>query len=199
MPRAKWVAGVLTVALLGTGIVMLRSTEGARPTAATAADALPSRALGLSGHRRLVEQLEHAGHHAPAAGKGSRPARAASIAPLRSVRPLRLLIPSLGVDLPLDGDGEEAAWDRDGPAPGSAGTAVVTAADLPLARLRRGLTIEIARADRRTAVFTVDRVSPTVSGRGQRPGRAQLRLLSGETTVLARLTGHHRTGRHHTG
>ncbi|WP_327284480.1 MULTISPECIES: class F sortase [unclassified Streptomyces] len=196
MPRAKWVVGVTTVALLGSGIVMLRSTEGGRPTAATAADALPSRALGLSGHRRLVEQLEHAGHHAP--GKGSRPARGAAVTPLRAVPPLRLHIPSLGVDLPLDGD--EATWDRDSPAPGSAGTAVVTAADLPLAELRRGLTIEIARTDRRTAVFTVDRVSPAGSGRGQqRAGRAQLRLVSGETIVLARLTGQHRTGRHHTG
>ncbi|WP_051833359.1 class F sortase [Streptomyces katrae] len=196
MPRAKWVVGVLTVALLGTGIGMLRSTEGARPTAATAADALPSRALGLSGHRRLVEQLEHSGQHASA--KGPRPARAAAITPLRASRPLRLHVPSLGVDLPLggdgDGDGEEASWDQDTPAPGSAGTAVVTAADLRLGELRRGLTVEIARADGRTAVFTVDRVSPGgVSGRGQRPGRAQLRLVSGETTVLARLTGRHRT------
>ncbi|MFI6006234.1 hypothetical protein ACIA98_38670 [Streptomyces sp. NPDC051366] len=193
MPRAKWVVGVLTVALLGTGIGMLRSTEGARPTAATAADALPSRALGLSGHRRLVEQLEHSGQHA--AAKGPRPARAAGITPLRAARPLRLHIPSLGVDLPLGGDGDEASWDHDTPAPGSAGTAVVTAADLRLAELRRGLTVEIARADGRTAVFTVDRVSPgSFSGRGQRPGRAQLRLVSGETTVLARLTGRHRTG-----
>ncbi|TDU77018.1 class F sortase [Streptomyces sp. KS 21] len=191
MPRAKWVVGVLTVALLGTGIGMLRSTEGARPAAATAADALPSRALGLSGHRRLVEQLEHSGQHA--AAKGPRPARAAAVTPLRASRPQRLHIPSLGVDLPLGGDGDEASWDQDTPAPGSAGTAVVTAADLRLGELRRGLTVEIARADGRTAVFTVDRVSPGVSGRGQRPGRAQLRLVSGETTVLARLTGRHRT------
>ncbi|MFE6841923.1 hypothetical protein [Streptomyces sp. NPDC057686] len=193
MPRAKWVVGVLTVALLATGIGMLRSTEGARPTAATAADALPSRALGLSGHRRLVEQLEHSGQHAT--GKGPRPARATGITPLRAARPLRLSIPSLGVDLPLGGDGDEAFWDPDTPAPGSAGAAVVTAADLRLAELRRGLTVEIARADGRTAVFTVDRVSPGgVTGRAQRPGRAQLRLVSGETTVLARLTGRHRTG-----
>ncbi|MEV0410374.1 class F sortase [Streptomyces sp. NPDC050448] len=193
MPRAKWVVGVLTVALLGAGIGMLRSTEGGRPTAATAADALPSRALGLSGHRRLVEQLEHAGQHIP--GRGARPARATALTPMRAARPLRLHIASLGVDLPLGGDGAETSWDHDSPAPGSAGTAVVTTADLRLAELRRGLTIEIPRADRRTAVFTVDRVSPTgVSGRGQRPGRAQLRLISGETTVLARLTGQHRTG-----
>ncbi|MET9885256.1 hypothetical protein ABZZ20_19410 [Streptomyces sp. NPDC006430] len=192
MPRAKWVVGVLTVALLGAGIGMLRNTEGARPSAATAADRLPSRALGLAGHRRLVEQLEHAGQHVP--GKGARPARAAAITPLRAARPLRLRIPSLGIDLPLGEDGEEVTWDTDSPAPGAAGTAVVTAADLRLPELRRGLAIEIPRADRRTAVFTVDRVSPgRVSGRGHRLGRAQLRLISGETTVLARLTGQHRT------
>ncbi|MER7467373.1 class F sortase [Streptomyces sp. NPDC097981] len=192
MPRAKWVAAVLTVALLGAGIGMLRSTEGARPSAATAADALPSRALGLSGHRRLVEQLEHAGHHAP--GRGTRPTRAAALTPLRAARPLRLHIPSLGVDLPLGGDGDEAAWDHASPPPGTAGTAVVTAADLRLAELRRGLTVEIPRADGRTAVFTVDRVSAGEAGGRGRPGRAQLRLVSGETTVLARLTGQRRTG-----
>ncbi|MEU7553417.1 class F sortase [Streptomyces sp. NPDC044571] len=192
MARAKVVVGVLTVALLCGGVGMLRSTEGARPSAVTAADALPSRALGLSGHRRLVSQLEHAGHQA--SGKGTRPARAAAIAPLRAVRPLRLHIPSLGVDVPLTGDGDEAAWDTDSPAPGSAGTSVVTADDLRLAELRRGLTVEIARADHRIAVFTVDRVSPAgVTRRGQRAGRAQLRLVSGETTVMARLTGQRRT------
>ncbi|MEU6867082.1 class F sortase [Streptomyces sp. NPDC046876] len=203
MLRAKWVVGVLTAVLLGTGIGLLRGTEGARVAPAGAADALPSRALGLSGHRRLVEQLEHAGRHAP--GKGSRPSRAAAITPLRAARPLRLYIPSLGADLPFGepgdpggataGDGEEAAWESDSPAPGAAGTAVVNAEDLRLGELRRGLTVEVARADGRTAVFTVDAVSPAgVTGRGQRPGRARLRLVSGETTVLARLTGQRHTG-----
>ncbi|WP_438312774.1 hypothetical protein ACSHWO_16655 [Streptomyces sp. HUAS TT3] len=227
MPRGKWVVGVLTAVLLGTGIGLLRSTEGARPVAAGSADALPSRALGLSGHRRLVEQLDQA-HRPHTSDKGSRPARALAITPLRPARPLRLQIPSLGVDLRLarggpgldEGPpdpsetgvgtgvgvpvravsgaaaGAEAFWDTGSAAPGSAGTAVVTAPDVRLAELRRGLTVEIPRADRRTAVFTVDLVSPAgVTGRGQRPGRAQLRLVSGETTVLARLTGQRRTPR----
>ncbi|MEW2412470.1 class F sortase [Streptomyces sp. NPDC046866] len=204
MLRAKWMVGVLTTVLLGTGIGLLRSTEGARPAPAGAADALPSRALGLSGHRRLVEQLEQAGRHA--SGKGSRPARAPAITPLRAARPLRLHIPALGAELPFGepggpsgadaGDGE-ACWEAGSPAPGAAGTAVVSAGDLRLAELRRGLTVEIARADGRTAVFTVDAVSPNgVTGHGQRPGRSHLRLVSGETTVLARLTGQRRTGRH---
>ncbi|MEU2389442.1 class F sortase [Streptomyces sp. NPDC007369] len=215
MPRGKWVVGVLTAVLLGTGIGLLRSTDGARPAAAGSADALPSRVLGLSGHRRLVEQLDQA-RRPRTSDKGSRPARAAAITPLRPARPLRLQIPSLGVDLllvrggPGLGDGAaagagaevpmradtatEALWDTGSAMPGAAGTAVVTAPDVRLAELRRGLTVEIPRADRRTAVFTVDLVSPAgVTGRGQRPGRAQLRLVSGETTVLARLTGQRRT------
>ncbi|MFJ5634147.1 hypothetical protein ACIQF5_16025 [Streptomyces goshikiensis] len=238
MPRAKWVVGGLTVALLCTGVGMLRGTEGAAP-AATTTDALPSHALGLSGHRRLVRQLEQAGEHAP--GKGARPARS-GVAPLHSARPLRLRIPSLGVDVPLEppagrrdgsgagaghGSGADGAgagagtgadtgvvWDADRPTPGAAGTAVVTGNGLRLAGLRRGATIEIARADHRTAVFTVERISPArAQGGGEDPAgpgagpvpagrarsapghrRAGLRLMSGETAVLARLTGRHRTG-----
>ncbi|MET9856084.1 class F sortase [Streptomyces sp. NPDC006450] len=229
MPRAKWVVGVLTVALLCTGLGVLRTTEGGRPTAPTAGDALPSRVLGLSGPRRLARQLEHSGGHTT--GKGSRRPGRSGITALPASPPLRLLIPALGTDVPLTGgtapsgsdtwaggpghpggpypaddqpgaaDAEppvpdSAVWESAGPAPGAAGTAVVFG-DLPrLGELRRGQTIEIARADLRTAVFTVTRVSPGgISGRGLPPGRAQLRLVSGETAVLARLTGHHRTVR----
>ncbi|MFG2711317.1 hypothetical protein ACGFX2_12235 [Streptomyces goshikiensis] len=233
MPRAKWVVGGLTVALLCTGVGMLRGTEGAAPTASTTTDALPSHALGLSGHRRLVRQLEQAGEHAT--GKGARPART-GVPPLHSSRPLRLRIPSLGVDVPLDapaarrdgsgavrgtgadgsgtGAGTGVTWDADRPTPGAAGIAVVTGNGLRLAGLRRGATVEIARADHRTAVFTVERISPAGApgaeadpagtGAGPVPAtrsrsapghrRAGLRLLSGETAVLARLTGRHRTG-----
>ncbi|MFJ6797631.1 hypothetical protein [Streptomyces sp. NPDC091268] len=197
MPRAKWVVGVLTAGLLFTGMGVLRGTEGAKPAAATAGDALPSRALGLSGPRRLVQQLEQSGGHA--SGKGARRPVRAGIGPLRPARPLRLLIPSLRVDVPLTAEAAgtaaegSATWDPAGPTPGAAGTAVV-GGDFPhLAELRRGATIEIPRADRRTAVFTVYRVSPAgVPGRGQPAGRAQLRLISGETAVVARLTGQHR-------
>lgn len=62
--------------------------------------------------------------------------------------------------MPLTGDRDEVSWDADGPAPGAAGTAVVTGEGLRLGELRRGRTIEIPRADSRTAVFTVVRVSP---------------------------------------
>ncbi|WP_327254019.1 class F sortase [Streptomyces sp. NBC_01244] len=222
MPRAQWVVGVLTVALLCTGLGVLRTTEGGRPTAPTAGDALPSRVLGLSGPRRLARQLEHSGGHTT--GKGSRRPGRSGVTALPASPPLRLLVPALGTDVPLTGgtppgtggtgpDGpyaadlepgaadakppapDSAVWDSAGPAPGAAGTAVVSG-DLPrLGELRRGQTIEVTRADRRTAVFTVTRVSPGVSGRGGPSGRAQLRLVSGETAVLARLTGHRRTPR----
>ncbi|MFE9928113.1 hypothetical protein [Streptomyces sp. NPDC005533] len=207
MPRAQWVVASLTVALLSTGIVVLQRTEGAKPAAVTTDDALPSRALGLSGHRRLVRELEQSGlsgqsgqsgQHTP--GRGQRSPRTAAgplrtvTGPLRAARPLRLRIPSLGVDVPLTGDRDAVAWDDDGPAPGAAGTAVVTADGLRLGELRRGRTIEIPRADSRTAVFTVVRVSSGGAATREDPaGRPQLRLLGGETTVLARLTGQRRT------
>ncbi|CAM5518728.1 hypothetical protein SAVIM338S_03903 [Streptomyces avidinii] len=92
--------------------------------------------------------------------------------------------------------GDRAVWDSAGPAPGSAGTAEISGNFLRLSGLRRGQTIEIPRADHGTAVFTVYRVSPMgVSERGNSSGRAQLRVMSGETAVLARLTGHRRAPR----
>ncbi|MFJ7592271.1 hypothetical protein ACIQZO_33875 [Streptomyces sp. NPDC097617] len=197
MPRAQWAVAALTVVLLSTGIAVLQRTEGARPASATRDDALPSRALGLSGHRRLVRELEQSGEHLPGRGAGSArtdpgPLRTVT-GPLRAARPLRLRIPSLGVDVPLRGDREGVAWDTGTPAPGAAGTAVVTGEGLRLTELRRGRTIEVPRADSRTAVFTVVRVSPGRSSGHEDPaGRAQLRLVGGETAVLARLTGQRR-------
>ncbi|UUU41160.1 class F sortase [Streptomyces sp. NBC_00162] len=224
MPRAKSVVTALTVVLLATGIGALQRTEGAAPAAATTDDALPSRALGLSDHRRLARQREHAGEHVP--GHGARSPRTAAgplrpvTGPLRAARPLRLRVPSLGIDVPVTGspdgtgrtgatgstgstdrpdgtdgnDGrDEASWQTGGPAPGSAGTAVISGAGLDLAGLQRGRTVEISRDDGRTAVFTVIRLSPGASGgREDRAGRSQLRLVGGETAVLARLTGQRR-------
>ncbi|MEU9106787.1 class F sortase [Streptomyces xanthophaeus] len=199
MARAQWAVGVLTAALLCTGLGVLRASEGAGPAVRITDDALPSRALGLSGHRRLVRQLDHSEGNGPSDGNGpaagprlpltAGPLRPVS-GPLDTARPLRLRIPGLGVDLPLTGRSGGARWDTTGPAPGAAGTAVITGSGLRLSALQRGRTIEILRADHRTAVFTVVRVSPGgVSGHDERAGRAQLRLVNGESTVLARLTG----------
>ncbi|MGW7103043.1 hypothetical protein [Streptomyces sp. NPDC054838] len=213
MARAQWAVGALTVTLLGTGVAMLHSTQGAEPEAVAVSDALPSRALGLTGHRRLVRELEHggeypgqAGPHAP--GNGSRPARGSSgsaVQPMRVARPVRLRIPSVGTDVRLSSRHPEggARWDPDSPAPGSAGTAVVTGKELRLSGLRRGRVIEIARADHRTAVFTVERVVPVEAdggpvrrertGRRERAERAGLRLVGADAVVMARLTGRHHT------
>ncbi|MFG2875293.1 hypothetical protein ACGFYU_09845 [Streptomyces sp. NPDC048337] len=199
-PSGVWgkVAAVVTVVLLATGIGALLRTEGAKPVASATDDALPSRALGLSDHRRLVRQLEESGEHRP--GQGARSPRTAAgplrgvTQPLRAAPPLRLRIPSLGIDVPLAAGGhEEASWDAGSPAPGTAGTAVISGSGLQLAGLQRGRTIEVPRADSRTAVFTVIRISPgEATGREDRAGRAQLRLIGGETAVLARLTGQRR-------
>lgn len=70
MARAQWIAAALTVTLIGTGVALLHGSEGAESPAPGVADALPSRALGLSGHRRLVRGLEHSGAHGPGDGTG---------------------------------------------------------------------------------------------------------------------------------
>ncbi|KOG43289.1 peptidase C60 [Streptomyces resistomycificus] len=96
--------------------------------------------------------------------------------------PVRLRIPAIGVNAPiteltLDETGalrppsadmpDFAGWYGDGTTPGSVGTAVTTGhvdtqegpgVFYRLGALAKGDTIEITRADRRTAVFTVDAV-----------------------------------------
>ncbi|WP_405561336.1 class F sortase [Streptomyces canus] len=96
--------------------------------------------------------------------------------------PVRLRVPAIGVNAPmteltLDETGALrpppadmpafAGWYGDGTTPGSVGTAVTTGhvdtqegpgVFYRLGELVKGDTIEITRADRRTAVFTVDAV-----------------------------------------
>ncbi|MFD5269023.1 class F sortase [Streptomyces sp. NPDC058335] len=119
---------------------------------------------------------------APTVGHTARAAGSA-VQPLRPSPPLRLRIPAIGVDasvskLDLDAAGalqpppadtpSVAGWYGGGTSPGSVGTAVTTGhVDLPtgdpgvfysLGSVTKGDTVEIDRADRRTAVFTVDAV-----------------------------------------
>ncbi|WP_330461671.1 class F sortase [Streptomyces sp. NBC_00820] len=129
--------------------------------------------------------------------------------PLPPADPVRLRIAAIGVDAPMTRVGLDAAgalrtpprgkpgfagWYGDGTAPGSAGTAIATGhVDTPtgspgvfynLDALTEGATIEISRADRRTAVFAVRAVElydrkkfPSNKVYGS-SGRPELRLIT---------------------
>ncbi|MFJ3659670.1 class F sortase [Streptomyces sp. NPDC090119] len=141
-------------------------------------------------------------------GATADPARPA-VSALPPAEPVRLRIGAIGVNAPmarvgLDATGAlrapaasapgVAGWYGDGTAPGSAGTAVATGhVDTPtgdpgvfydLGDLTEGATIEIGRADRRTAVFTVRAVElhdrknfPNEKVYGS-TGRPELRLIT---------------------
>jgi Sortase domain len=159
------------------------------------------------------------------------PAARPAVRPLPPAQPLRLRIPVARVNAPLtrldlDASGGLkpppsdapglAGWYAKGTPPGSTGTAVVAGhVDLPtggpgvfynLGALAKGATIEIDRADRRTAVFTVDAVElydkktfPSGKVYGS-TGRPELRVITcggtyvknagyqGNTVVYATLT-----------
>ncbi|WUO17888.1 class F sortase [Streptomyces sp. NBC_00289] len=169
---------------------------------------------------------------APTVGRTVAPAAGSVVQPLQPSAPLRLRIPTIGVDAPvskldLDASGALqpppadhpglAGWYGGGPPPGSVGTAVTTGhVDLPngqrgvfygLGSVAKGNTIEVDRADRRTALFTVDAVE--VYDKERFPddkvygssGRAELRVITcgggytkhsgyqGNVVVYATLTG----------
>ncbi|MEI7032758.1 class F sortase [Streptomyces pratensis] len=148
----------------------------------------------------------------PPAGPASpkpRPTRSAPPpAPLPRSPATKLSIPALSLDapvvgLPLDRAGHPGTppiskprlvgWHQDGPAPGERGTALAVghrdtatgpAVFLNISMLRPGNTVHVTRADRRTAVFTVDAVRtyekadfPDKVVYGDR-GRPELRLLT---------------------
>ncbi|MFI9580575.1 class F sortase [Streptomyces sp. NPDC052236] len=111
-----------------------------------------------------------------------RPVLSGTVRPLPPSDPVRLRIPAIDVDTSMTKLGLDAAgalrpppadspglagWYGKGTAPGSTGTAVTTGhvntrsgpgVFHDLGALAKGNTIEISRADRRTAVFTVDAV-----------------------------------------
>lgn len=112
------------------------------------------------------------------AGKDARP----RVQPMSAATPIRVRIPSVGIDAPLTGLGltedgsldvpppkkaNLAGWYEDGVPPGAIGTALIVghvdneagpAVFYPLGALKKGHTIDVDRADGRTAVFTVDAV-----------------------------------------
>ncbi|MFD4030112.1 class F sortase [Streptomyces sp. NPDC058637] len=132
----------------------------------------------------------------------------ASHAPLVHSRPVKVAIPAIFIEAPvtglaLDKKGrlrapplnrpELVGWYRKGPSPGEAGTSLLVghrdtatgpAIFLNLNVLRRGDTVKVTRADKRTAVFTVDKVKtytkekfPDEKVYGA-TGRPELRLLT---------------------
>ncbi|MEV6617262.1 class F sortase [Streptomyces sp. NPDC051051] len=185
IPSARLLAWTLVAGtLLVTGA--LRDGQPPQPSAGQAFSAPASPTVGRT---------------APAAG--------GAVRPLRPSPPQRLRIPAIGVDAPvteldLDASGALrpppadapglAGWYGGGTSPGSVGTAVTTGhVDLPtgapgvfyaLGSVAKGDTIEIDRADRRTAVFTVDAVElydkdrfPDDKVYGS-SGRAELRVIT---------------------
>ncbi|MFJ4832128.1 class F sortase [Streptomyces sp. NPDC088747] len=117
-----------------------------------------------------------------AEGGGDRGPQQAQHAPLSRSRPVKITIPAIFIEAPvtgldLDSKGRLGApplsrpkvvgWFRNGPSPGEAGTSLIVghrdtdtgpAIFLNLNTLHRGDTVKVTRADRVTAVFTVDEV-----------------------------------------
>ncbi|MBL1080659.1 class F sortase [Streptomyces actinomycinicus] len=182
-PRDPFLPGVLVVggALTAGAVLLFSGVHKEEPPRPSAAHALPG----------------------PAHPAGP------TVRPLPPSEPVRIRIASIGVNAPmtrvgLDAEGalrtpppEEpglAGWYGDGTTPGSAGTAVATGhVDTPagdpgvfydLGALTEGATIEISRADRRTAVFAVRAVElydregfPSEKVYGS-SGRPELRLIT---------------------
>ncbi|MEW2634022.1 class F sortase [Streptomyces sp. NPDC048389] len=136
-----------------------------------------------------------------AVGRGTAPALPRSPAKKLSIRAITIESPVMGLGLdrhgrltapPVD-DPRIVGWYRDGPAPGERGTSLLVghrdtktgpAIFLNLNALKPGDRVDVVRADRRTAVFTVDKVRtykkkefPDAEVYGH-TGRPELRLLT---------------------
>ncbi|MFJ7243554.1 class F sortase [Kitasatospora sp. NPDC098652] len=211
-----WRAGVAALALAACGAWLVHDGSTGRngpplPPAPAAVPAAPAPAAPSATAR-------------PSPGPPAHP-------PLPPSVPTRVRIPSIKVDAPVTGLGLTAAqqlntppmdqrnlagWYRDGTTPGAAGNALVVghadnhtgpAVFYRLGLLRPGDIVEVARKDRRTAVFTVDEVRvfpkqgfPDALVYGPTE-RAELRLITcggkfdrrtgyeANTVVFAHLTG----------
>ncbi|MYW62575.1 class F sortase [Streptomyces sp. SID8379] len=128
--------------------------------------------------------------------------------PLPASRPLSVSVPAIHVDGPLmdlalqddgrlaappENDRNLAGWWAGGPTPGAKGTAIIAGhVDIPsgpavfynLGALKPGMTIDVARADQRTAHFTIDTIDvydadnfPDDKVYGD-TGRPELRLIT---------------------
>ncbi|MFF4982078.1 class F sortase [Streptomyces sp. NPDC001046] len=170
------------------------------------------------------------GRARPAAPAARTPRPRPALRPLPHSRAARLVVPYLRIDAPVmslgldrdhrltappDDDPDLVGWYDQGAAPGGQGTAVAVghldtdsgpAVFAGLPQLKKGRTVEVRRADGRTAVYTVDKVRsyekahfPSQEVYGTR-GRPELRLItcggtydrrkgySGNVVVFAHLT-----------
>ncbi|WP_308407697.1 class F sortase [Streptomyces sp. RKAG337] len=209
----RMAAGILAVTVV-TGAWLLRDgTQEREPPLPTAAEAVSA-----------------AGRH-PDAGGPTEFALPPRAVPLTAAAPERIRVPVIGVDAPLmrlgldttghlqtppESERGLAGWYAGGAAPGAPGAAVLAghvdtregpAVFYELGGLHKGDRIEIDRADRRTAVFTVYGIEvyekqdfPTDRVYGATPD-AELRVITcggvfskaagylGNVVVYARLTG----------
>lgn len=176
--RGTVAACAALLALLVGGALLVTGLSGGDPAPPRATDHAPA-----AHHTASAGPPSRPHGHAPRAGGSTRrgvPDLTRGLV-LPVSRPVRLVIPRLGVTTPLEDlgvddagamdvpkDPARAGWYDLGPAPGSLGPAVITghvtwngsrAVFFRLAGLRRGDLVRVARADRRAAVFVVRRVA----------------------------------------
>ncbi|MEY9841652.1 class F sortase [Streptacidiphilus sp. EB103A] len=171
--RNNRVVALVAAAALGTGAWMLYdgSTETEHPPQPSAADS-------FAGIKVPFVSAPPTGRVWPYPNAP----RQAGVRPLGDSVPVRVRIPAIKVDAPVttlgldaqgrlqvpdDSDRNLAGWYRDGPAPGTAGNAIIDghvdtlkgpAVFYLLGSLHKGDTVEIDRRDRQAAVFTVDAI-----------------------------------------
>ncbi|TXS07415.1 class F sortase [Streptomyces sp. col6] len=146
-----------------------------------------------------------AAHGNDAAGGGDRPA---SHAPLSPSRPVKVAVPAIFIEAPVTGLGldkkghlgappmsrpREVGWYSDGPSPGEQGTSLIVghrdtetgpAIFLNLNALHKGDKVTVTRADKQTAVFSVDAVETYTKDKFPddkvygSTGRPELRLMT---------------------
>lgn len=162
IPSAK----LLACALMAGTLLVINAARDEQPPQPSAAQAFPS----------SVPSVPTAVRPTPS---GAAPAAPPTVQPLPASDPVRLRVPAIDVDAPmtrldLDAAGALrpppadspglAGWYGDGTAPGATGTAVTTGhvdtrtgpgVFYNLGAVTKGDTIEISRADQRTAVFAV--------------------------------------------
>ncbi|MDJ0340308.1 class F sortase [Streptomyces sp. H10-C2] len=166
--RPRWIVVACLLALVAGGWMLVSGIRGGGHTAAANANISATTPAGPAGH-------PSAGN---AAGTGKPPATAP--APMAASKPVRVRIPSAGVDtgplldLGLAADGtvevpsvqqaDRIGWYKEGVTPGELGPAVLIGhfdtVDGPavlkdIAKVKAGDRITVDRADGSTAVFTV--------------------------------------------